>query len=272
MTQSWQQQTLEHWPMINHLAKRRFSREELAEEAALFVMDKLAEKNWQRVQAFSGKASLSTYLASVSLRLLEDFSRNRFGRLQAPGWVRKLGGIWMSLFRLLCLERYSPAEAVEILSSQQARNKQAVERTAYQLLGELPHCGGRQGESVTLEDEMIDPEAEQAGPSQRLEEEERAQWLHAVAQIFFDQERTDTVLPVLKKIHQVKLELVPRERLLLKLCFRDGLPVAEAGRMLGWNRHQVHGRLRRLLQKIRQQFCAAGLEEDLQLLLQENDT
>ena len=46
-----------------------------------------------------------------------------------------------------------------------------------------------------------------------------------------------------------------------------GMAVAEAGRMLGWNRHQVHGRLRRLLARLQQDFAAAGLDEELRQLL-----
>ena len=272
MNPSWQEQSFEHWPMINLLAKRRFVREELAEEAALFVMDKLAENNWRRVQDYRGKASLSTYLTSVTIRLLEDFARNRFGRRQPPVWVRKLGGIWMTLFRLLCLERYSPAEAVEIIRSRQGGHLNTVERTAYQLLGELPHCGSQHGEAVALDDELIETKAGGAAPDQQLEDVEREQWMRSLANLFFEQEQTDNTLTTLSQLSQIPLNLEARERLLLKLCFRDGLAVAEAGRLLGWNRHQVHGRLRRLLQKIRQQFCAAGLETNLQLLLQENDT
>jgi DNA-directed RNA polymerase specialized sigma24 family protein len=72
---------------------------------------------------------------------------------------------------------------------------------------------------------------------------------------------------LLEKVLHADISLEPRERLLLKLCFREGVAVAEAGRMLGWNRHQVHGRLRRLLERLRRDFTDAGLDQELRLLL-----
>ena len=43
--------------------------------------------------------------------------------------------------------------------------------------------------------------------------------------------------------------------------------MTEAGRMLGWNRFQVHGRLRRLLERLRRELARVGLEEEVRLLL-----
>nr|WP_321465853.1 hypothetical protein [uncultured Desulfobulbus sp.] len=266
---SWQQKALAHWPMINRLAGRRFPQEELAEEAALYVMDKLAENDWQRLQSFGGQSSLATYLASVTLRLLEDFSRSRFGRIKAPLWVRRLGGIWASLFRLLCLERYSPTEALEILTSRQGCSMATAEQAADELLAAIPNCGSYRGEQTELPDDIPahDPDNQGSQPEQALEHEEREQWLTVLAHLLFgDQNTQEQTLP-LTQLLEVKICLQPRERLLLKLCFRDGMAVAEAGRLLGWNRHQVHGRLRRLLHRLRQDFTDAGLEKELQQIL-----
>ena len=113
----WQQQALAHWDMINRMAGRRFQQAVLAEEAALFVMDGLARDDWQRLQAFTGRATLATYVGALTLRLLEDFARIRFGRVKPPLWIQRLGGIWLTLFRLLCLERFSPDEAVAIIGN-----------------------------------------------------------------------------------------------------------------------------------------------------------
>ncbi len=63
------------------------------------------------------------------------------------------------------------------------------------------------------------------------------------------------------------LSLSPEERLLLRLIYQDGLSVVEAGRLLGLGTDQVHGRLRRLLQRIRQQVEDSGLARELKGLL-----
>ena len=116
----WQQRVLEHWELINRLAGRRFPGSALAEEAALFVLNRLAADDWRRLRAFTGESTLATYIAALSFRLLEDFARARFGRSTPPLWVRRLGGIWLTLFRLLCLERFTPDEAVALVHQQQA--------------------------------------------------------------------------------------------------------------------------------------------------------
>ena len=107
MAEQWKKKTLAHWDLINRLAVRRFGTATLAEEAALFVMNGLAADSWHRVKAHTGKGSFKSFLASLSWRLLEDFSRKRFGRVRPPLWIKKLGGIWSLLFSLLCLERFS---------------------------------------------------------------------------------------------------------------------------------------------------------------------
>lgn len=268
-SRDWQHQVTAHWPLINRLAIRRFAQETLAEEAALFVMDKLAEEDWRRLRAFTGRSTLATYIGALTLRLLEDFARQRFGRLKAPAWVRRLGGIWETLFRLLCMERLAPDAAVAQLTARQSCATAIAEQAVYQMLGEIPSCGSHRGHQVELAEDL--PATSEEGLSQpeaQLETAEREQCLHVLGRILFAEEESAIDAPRLERLLGARISLEPRERLLLKLCFRDGVAVTEAGRMLGWNQHQVHGRLRRLLERLRQDFAEAGLEEELRLLLQ----
>jgi RNA polymerase sigma factor (sigma-70 family) len=264
---SWHDQAVTHWLMINRMAQRRFPHGELAEEAALFVMDKLAEDNWRRLNAFTGQSTLATYIGALTLRLLEDFARSRYGRIKPPQWVRRLGGIWETLFRLLCLERYTPAEAVAILEARQACAPATAEKAAYQLLGEIPSCGAHRGEETGLPEDLPAEAEEISKPQQQMEQEEREQVLESLGRIVFAHARSTEATPLMERMLAVPIRLEPRERLLLKLCFRDGLSVAEAGRMLGYNRHQAHGRLRRLLDRLRGDLAAAGLDQEIRLLL-----
>ena len=266
----WQQQALEHWELINRLAGRRFPGSALAEEAALFVLNGLAADDWRRLRAFTGESSLATYIAALSFRLLEDFARARFGRSTPPLWVRRLGGIWLTLFRLLCLERFTPDEAVALVHQQQAGDPRQIERAAYQLLGEIPSCGEHRGDAPgggAETDLRVGDEADCPEQEQRLTEGEREQLFATLGRVVFDEAAAEAGSRLLARVSAANIELAPRERLLLKLCFRDGVAVTEAGRMLGWNRFQVHGRLRRLLERLRRELARVGLEEELRLLL-----
>ncbi|WP_028317141.1 hypothetical protein [Desulfobulbus elongatus] len=266
----WQQRALAHWQLINRLAARRFPHGTLAEEAALFVMNGLARDDWRRLRAFGGRAQLTTYIVALSLRLLEDFARSRFGRTRPPAWIRRLGGIWLTLFRLLCLERLSPGEAVAVVDTGLPGQARAAENAAYRILGEIPDCGAHADESVEFDETTAPAEAEGDCSAQesRLEQGERDRLFTVLGRLLFDGDDVGEIEPhFLERMAAITVQLEPRERLLLKLCYRDGVAVAEAGRLLGWNRHQVHGRLRLLLTRLRQEFAAAGLEEELRLLL-----
>ncbi len=265
---TWQETALAEWKMINRLAMRRFPSESLAEEAALYVIDGLAEDNWRRLRAFSGKSSPTTYIAALTHRLLEDFARKRFGRIKPPAWVRRLGGIWVSLFQLLCLERYTPDEAVAIIKNREAVSTAALEEAAYTLLGEIPSCGEYRGESAEYDEEtMAGQDREQASRQhQHIEQRERRQLLALIGRMLLGTESAPGAEFFFTKISALSFELTPEETLLLQLCYRDGVAVAEAGRMLGLNRFQAHGRLRRLLQRIRGQIHDADLEEEFRQL------
>jgi hypothetical protein len=267
----WQEKTLSHWDLINRLAGRRFGDRTLAEEAALAVMDGLRQDNWQRVRSYSGLSTFPTFLATLTCRLLEDFARSRFGRIQPPRWIRDLGGMWVELFRFLCLERLQLTDAVECVAERRTfEDRRSIENAAYVIRGEVVDCGRHQGLEVAFEDE----EAELHGNRQQdcseqersLEEEERRRIFHLLFQTVMGNEvepgdrETNCLL-------QLQLDLKPEEKLFLKLCFRDGMNVATAGTMLGYNRYQTHGRLRRLLARLREEFERAGLGRELLLLL-----
>lgn len=270
MAKEWKKKTLAHWDLINRLAVRRFGSAALAEEAALFVMDSLAENSWQRVQSYGGRGTFQSFIASLSWRLLEDFSRKRFGRVRPPLWVKKLGGIWTLLFSFLCLERLRFPEAVESVASRcPAQEKPLIEEAALTLLGRIPQCGSQQGLEVSFEEtDSRGPDQEGVSRPDRLLEKDEQQHLFAV--LFGQLIGTDQEAALPKKFASLLeegIELDPEERLLLKLLYQDNVGVTRAGTLLGLNRDQVNGRLRRLLARLRQDFQNRGLGEELLELL-----
>ncbi len=71
----------------------------------------------------------------------------------------------------------------------------------------------------------------------------------------------------IKKFQGLQIQLEPRDKMLLKLCFQDGLGVAAAGRLLGQTRYQAHGKMRRIMKRIRREFERIGLDKELHLFL-----
>lgn len=260
---------LDHWETINRLAVRRFGARPLAEEAALFAMNGLLENDGRRLKNFDTKSSFEAYLATLTWNLLEDFSRIRFGRKRPPAWLRNIGGVWLRLFTLLCLERLDIAEAVAstIQQSEQGEQEKDVEDAAWTIRQEVVDCGAHQGLEVGLDDTLADGEAKSAAVQVALAEEAEKQELFAILFGVLTDTPLEVDNPNIKRLCNLKIVLSTEEKLLLKLCFQDGLTVTTAGRMLGYNRHQAHGRMRRLLSRLRDDFERAGLDREILELL-----
>jgi RNA polymerase sigma factor (sigma-70 family) len=262
---------LSHWHLVDKLARRRFRDEVIAEEASLYVMEQCSADNWQRLRSFAGSARFSTFFCSVTYRLLEDFSRRKFGRLRAPAWLTRLGGIWLYLFRLLCQERHPLHEAVMIAESRYAQPQAGHQMIAEQILTQIPSCGKIQHRQEPLTENTVLRHDDHPLSTQhhKLEGEEKRLFLAALAVTIFGDQTTDMNITTMAGLFETTLQLTGRERLLLKLCHRDGLSVAAAGRMLGLNRFQVHGQLKRLYRRIQQQLAEAGMAAELHQLLEE---
>lgn len=275
--QDYTQEITAHWALVNRIAGRRFADTNLAEEAALYIVNGLKQDNCRRMQAFSGRAKLSTFIASVSLRLLEDFARKKFGRVRPPTWITALGGIWITLFELLCLQRLSVVEAVETLMNRVAADKrQQVEESAWTVLERVTHCGAHHGLEVSLDgagdgetgsrEVISDP---QYNPEDHLLAEERSTLFSLLfTQMAAEDGETSETERSLFAMLETPIRLSAKERLLLKLCFQDELSVTRAGEMLGLNANQAHGRLRRLLARLRDDFERAGISDELRAMLQ----
>ncbi len=260
----WKERALAHWETINNMAARRFGEGSLAEEAALAVFDGLAVDNWNRLRAYKEKATFTTFFRSLTARLLEDFARKRFGRVRPPLWVTTMGGIWAKLFTALCLERLPLLDAVEIVSQRQVVvEKNEIERAAYELLARISDCGMHQGLEIAYEE---DPSAGDQGEpiaDRSVEDQQKKELFEAIFQLALGATDFEISETLLKKINQLKIKLSPEEKLLLKLCYQEGLGVAQAGEMLGMTRFQAHGKKRRLMARLKEEFERTGLASDL---------
>ncbi|SHO42852.1 sigma factor-like helix-turn-helix DNA-binding protein [Desulfopila aestuarii] len=266
----WKEKILANWELINRLARRRFGNSPLAEEAALRVLDQLMEKDADRLQSYTGKGEPAAFLAAVSWRLLEDFARSRFGRRRPPRWIRHLGGFWENLYTLLCLERVDIMEAIAMVSQRETAVFNAeVEEAAWAIRQQVRDCGAHQGLEVQFDEEETSAAKSSGGAGAQVEFLEMKEKKELFAELFsaLTALSEDRIEENAGRLSLLNIRLSTEERLLLRLCFCDDLPIARAGEMLGLNRHQVNGRLRRLLGRLRSELTAVGLDRELQELL-----
>ncbi len=259
----WKAKTLAHWRDINSLAVHRFGDNPLAEEAALAVIEGLRADDWKKVRSYSGKSSFSTFLRVVVVRLLEDFARKRYGRIRAPLWVRTFGGIWEKLFELLCLQRMSVMEAVETVKQYGVKKYAELEDAAYHLLEKIPHCGQHQGLEVAYEERGDAGALQHSGANNSYEQKQQKEVFSAVFTIVFGSSEVSVTGELLRKFSELKLRLTSQEKLMLKLCFQEEMSVTGAGKLLGLTRFQAHGKMRRLMKRLHQEFDRVGLTEEL---------
>lgn len=267
----WKEKALANWQTINRMAARRFGEGSLAEEAALAVIDGLRGDNWYRLRVYDEKATFTTFIKSLTARLLEDFARKRFGRVRAPLWVKTFGGIWEKLFIALCLERLPVVDAVEIVAQRQTiAGKPEIESAAYQLLARISDCGMHHGQEVAYEEENSpDTDRGESIPNRSVEDRQKKELLEAIFQLVLGEQEFEVSDTLLKKINQIEILLSAEEKLLLKLCYQDGLGVAQAGELLGMTRFQAHGKKRRLMARLKGELERTGLAQDLRQLLDE---
>lgn len=108
-----------HWKHLDSLCRRRFPQSEnLAHEALLYVLDRLEADDWKRVRTWEGLGDFLPFIVTLASRLMTDFTRERFGYIRKPHWLAKLKDpLWQQAYRLLIVEKYTLAEAVETLSA-----------------------------------------------------------------------------------------------------------------------------------------------------------
>lgn len=242
-------QITKHIPLIDALASKRFPQSVLADEAVVYVLQKLQEDPSRRLAGYSGSCRFSTYLSVVVSRLFEDFSRAKFGRLRPPVWLKRLGGMWLVLFKLLCMERKSFPQAVDEMMTYYDLSAKTAEHMGATILAEVVDCGHRKGQMVVSDG--VEGYAGDGNDVAGLFEEEQR---HLLFRALFQKLVADDG----GGLFDLDFKLSGQEKILLKLCYQDGIGVSTAGEMVGLSVHQAHGKMRRVLARIKKILQDSG--------------
>ncbi|MCP4119435.1 MAG: hypothetical protein GY737_29355 [Desulfobacteraceae bacterium] len=282
----FKKQVFRNWNFLESLAGKRFPHENLAHEAFLYLVNRLEEGEWERVRAFRGDSGFKTFLAVVSRRILEDFSREKFGRFRPPLWLKKQGVLFVEVFRMLCHERLTVSDVVHTLADprQGLRDPAVVEEAVAVILARITDCGQYRGEPLPTDMETLEshrnlhPELHQLTPEAYLSALERVGLIELIGHCLIHEpsatatatataaDGQDRLGPLVQDFLS-RLQMTSEERLLLKAVYQDGLTVTGAGRLLGWNRNQASGRHRRLMERIHGALEQSGLARELKNIL-----
>lgn len=256
---------------MRRFADKRFGETVLAEEAYTVAFGKLIDPDWQnaRLQRFQGNCSPQGFVFSVYRSLLEDYSRSKFGRPRPPAWVQRLGPLWVKVFTLLCLERLEP-EA--ILSRLQRELTKAIKTLVIEAIAvihsRVTNCGEKTGE--VPHDFSESESSGWAGSSGKfaIEDTLDKKTLHdifsALCAVFAGasgsvDEAKEINPDFVEAATSFSLSLVPKEKLLLRMVYQDGLSVVAAARMLDEPEYTVRRNIKKAVASLRDQLEQSGI-------------
>ena len=262
---------------IDAMAAKRFVQPVLAEEATTAIIEGLSANNWQRLTGFGGKSQPSTYAYTVASRVMEDFARKKFGRPRPPQWLQEMGQVWITLWRMLCLERQWPQMIVQKLAGDYQQG--LLDDIMQTIKQRIPRCGEPGfSQCCTTElglDELPDDNGQSLNASM-----EHAQTQHALALLgdlmaqgsasdnndttqnreaksqLWPSNANDALLQL-----QQQLQLSEDDKLLLSLNYEDGLSSRKIADLLNTSAATVQRRLHHVREQLAQALTEMGLTE-----------
>ncbi|MFK5892480.1 MAG: hypothetical protein QM504_04575 [Pseudomonadota bacterium] len=238
-------------------ARKRFSDENIADEAFNYALKKIGENNWQRLNSFQGRSKPGTFLYSILNNQLEDFSRKKFGYPRPPVWVERLGNHWKTIWKRLCLEREEEQSLLIIYHETKEQTREIIKTIKSKITG----CG--QSSSITSiggtmsdENNDFDLEGQLAKHSQanctsfdnmetQTENSQSSHLLGALCHALdFEAENIDLKV-IANQIEQQSsqfkdlFQLDPEQLLLLKLKYQQGYKISAIAKILKLKEHKT---------------------------------
>jgi DNA-directed RNA polymerase specialized sigma24 family protein len=274
-------------------ANKRFGQGGLAQEATTYALEQLADNNWAKCHTYTGKAKPETFLYTLTNHLLEEFARKRFGRPRPPQWLQREGDLWLSVWKMVCLERQLVESVIDRLVYQGDRQQVLITAIIKTIKAKLPWCGssnreipqsmvcsyGDDNEEVSAENTIETDTLEQQLDQNQLDEN-----LLIISQLFSfltcpsntstyndnhisdndSDNQSKNVQPLtinqaqLNQLQQA-IQLTSEEQLLLNMVYQQGLKLNVVAKALNIPSYQPGRLLKGLLQRIEQALVTINL-------------
>ncbi len=259
---------------LDRLAVRRFGAGGLAEEASAYVLERLSDDNWGAMASFKGQAKPETFLHTLAANMLEEFSRDRFGRPRPPEWLKRQGESWIQLWRLICLERQDTETVVARHSAGDMRDPTAVRQTIRTIKARIPNCGlsNREVSAGTLtrdddpdarvEEFIADPHTPDGLLANHAYDDVVLMLTHLFEAAPADADIQGLSADFRHKFAAVRdhLRLSEQEILLLRMVYQDGHKRNNIAASLGLASHQPGRIIANALQNIRAALEKSGID------------
>ena len=259
---------------LDKLASNRFHHDNVGQEATTYVIEKLSDDNWATLSGFTGNAKPTTFLHSISCNLLEEFSRKRFGRLRPPQWIQKEGGIWLKVWKMICLERQPIPMVIDTLCKGEKRQADFVNSVVKTIKGRLPWCGVKFKLIPVEHTDTHDDDTALLSSSGSLEYDIDKQHLEEKLTLFAELlENADCPSNTNSKTEfkensaiffelQSKLDTSEEDMLVLRMAFSEGLKLNVIAQALGMPAYQPGRILKRIFKDINTILSQANVHVD----------
>lgn len=273
---------------LDNLTKKRFGEGGLADEASSYVIEKLSADDWKVFDSFKGQSKPQTFLHSLASNFIEEFSRKRFGRPRPPEWLKRQGSLWVSVWRMLCLERKLPESIVDLLCIEQLREPKSINTVMQTIKAKVPSCGQaiREHSANTSvgDDENLSPEdliPSFNTPEAEIENEHFGQVLEMISNLFTSSRSNKGVTPESVNDSSIKakqvldsgslnnaktlgdvLQLEDQEWIILRMVYQDGIKLKTVAQTLGLKDYEPGRIMKRTLEKIQAALVSLGIETD----------
>jgi RNA polymerase sigma factor (sigma-70 family) len=202
------------------------------EEYTSLVRLKLLADDCEVLRRFRGGSTIRTYLVTVLQRVLLDWRVQQWGKWRPSSAARHLGPVAIELERLLVRDRRTFDDAAHLLV---ARGDAASREELEAIRNGLPDRSGRW---------EVGPEVLENAP---------ASWGGADATLV-DQDAQRLAVRALAALHEALAALSPRDQLIIRLNFWDGVSVARIATMVGEDQPGLYRRLQRLRNGLRDEI------------------
>jgi len=208
-----------------------------AEEFAAEVRLRLVDDNYAVLRQFQQRSNLRTYLTIVVQRLYFDYRNRQWGKWRPSVSAERMGPIAIRLETLVARDRMPFDEACEHIISNE--RLPATRRDLEEIAFRLPRRTRRV--QVGADELTVMPAAEE------IDEVPAS-------------ERERTVRKVAAALAAAVRALAPRDRLILRMRFQDGLTIAGIALALHCEARPLYREMPRLLDQLRSALEAAGVD------------
>jgi RNA polymerase sigma factor (sigma-70 family) len=196
------------------------------------------DRDYEVLRQFEKRCKLSTYATVVIQRLFLDYRNRLWGKWRPSTDARRMGPTAILVERLVVRDGWSLDQVVETL---RVNHGVTLDAALQALCDKLTRRGPKR--QMVPEDHA--DAVEGSGPSPdvnvvRLEQEFLAKRIRAA-------------------LDRARQALEPEERLILKMRFEDGVPVADIARALHLNQKRLYRAIERLLAQIGDRLVAEGI-------------